>query len=284
MMLRHPSPTLSRAAALTDLVREAAPIPERLDGSLRRALAYRLSASAPAREHGSVRLDGWTVEQALLPVMNSQDAFVWSPRTSRRLLGLAAARRVLTGTSPNPMAGVLAEIDAIALRATTQDLRPGSLGAWLTEAPRGVLGAIVAEATTYATDVVTLLDWDRLETPTAVGAADPVWAVPGAPWVSLRGRRDIEITLDADAGTRALICLRAGRPSEASMEDLSLVALASGLTKPDAPLPTRIVGVWPTAGRSVSLEISAHDIRRSARRLVDAASALRQETAHATAA
>ena len=103
-----------------------------------------------------------------------------------------------------------------------------------------------------------------------VGRADPVWAVPGAPWVSLRGHVDAELTLDGAKRTRSLLCVRNGRPGARAGDDLGFVGLVAALTHPGAPLPTRVVGLWPAAGRMLSLEIEPEDLRRAARATVEA--------------
>jgi hypothetical protein len=256
------------ARSLAELALAEAQTPERLDAGLRRLLASRLAATAPGRQQGSLRLDSYRV----LDQHEGRSAipFAWSPRTSRRLIGLAAARRVAEGRSASPLSAVRSEIEA-AVERTTQGLsRPGTLAAWLAEAPLGVLAAVTAEAVGYASDLTTLLDLELLAGRAEVGLADRVWAVPGAPWVSLRSRRDVEISLDAAMRTRALVALRPGRPDDRAVDDLSVVALADALSRPDAPLPSRVLGVWPSTGRVLSLEVDAQVMRRAAR-LVDAA-------------
>jgi hypothetical protein len=275
-MLRHPVPTLPKATALCDLATEPALVPERLDPTLRSALASRLAAVAPGRGNGPLRLDSWTVLNGERGPKAEFGSFTWSPRAARRLLGVASARRVVMGQEPSPTVAARREVDWLIARASAGDSRPGSLGAWLAEAPRGVLGAVLAEAISHATELVSLLDWGQLGPRATLGGADPVWAVPGAPWISLRGRRDAEITLDGERGTRALLCLRAGRPAPSARHDLAIVALSDALAHPDHPLPTRVLGVWPSAGKAVSLEIGREEIRGAARLVVDAACRLRQ--------
>jgi hypothetical protein len=171
---------------------------------------------------------------------------------------------------------VHAEIDDVIRRSGSARLRPGSLGSWLAEAPRGVLAAATSAATSYATDLVSLLEFSRLGASVQVGTADPVWAVPGAPWVSLRARRDVEVTLDAEHKTRALVALRPGRPNGLAVDDLGLVALVDALSRPDAPLPTRVIGVWPSSGKAASLEVTPETARRAARLVVEAVELRRQ--------
>ena len=276
-MIRHPNPIVPRTAGLTALVTADAPVPERLDPSARRRLAVELAARVPVRSQGPQRFDSWRL--TTLAEDHPPTPFVWRPRIARRVLGLGGAKRVHCGDAPSPLAGVRAEVAAILEQASRRGTGRGSLATWLSEIPRGVRGAVLAESTTYATDVLDTLDWDVLGAAAIVGGTDPVWAVPGAPWATLRARRDVEITLDPAAGTRALLCLRAGAIRPDAVDDLSIVALADALTRPDAPIPTRIVGVWPLVGRSISLEVTEVDLHRAMTMLLAAADAGRQATA-----
>ena len=265
MILRHPVPTVALQRAITDLACAPSLMPERLDPSLRRSLAHRLCVSGPARTAGSARLDSWTILSGLREHPASRETFSWSPRTARRILGTAAASLVIRGAEPNPTSAVRHEIARHIELSQGRARRPSSLSIWLSEAPRGVLGAVMAEAVSYATDLVSLFDWNRVGTSGHVGIPDPVWVVPGAPWISLRGRRDAVVDLDPVHRTRALISVRAGRPRPSSPHDLAIVALIDALAAPDAPLATRVVGIWPSAGRALSLEVSPEIIDDAAR-------------------
>jgi len=277
MILRHPIPTLSPADGLEELLLAPSRVPEQLDLNLRRVLANRLAAKAPARHRGSLRLDSYTI----LNAHSEQGVFTWSPRRARRLLGAAAASAVLEGRSPHPLAAVHSEVDDVIARATQEHTRPGSLGTWLGEAPRGVQAAAIAEASAWATELLISLSPHLLHAAPLVGRADPVWAVPGAPWISLRARRDLEVNLESNPKTRALLCVRNGRPNSQAPEDLSLVGLIDALTHPGVPLPTRVVGLWPAAGRAFSLEIDPDVMRSAARRVVEAIERRRQVSAAA---
>lgn len=269
-VLRHASSELPRSRGLAELLGAPSPAPSRLDPSLRRVLASRIAARAPGRHLGALRLDSYRLLESTSALADRDAVFSWSPRTARRLIGLAAARLVVRGGAPNPLTAVLSELEGAIERASRARTRPGALGAWLAEAPAGLQAAVIAEATGYATDVVTLLDasWD-LET-IEVGRPDPVWAAPGAPWISLKARRDLEVSLDPVTKTRALVALRTGRPSSRAVDDLGFVALADALNRPAEPMATRVVGVWPGCGRSVSLEVDAETMRRAARLVVGA--------------
>jgi len=274
MKLVHPSSSLPKHLAVARLFAAPADTPEQLDPSLRRVLATKLATKAPARSLGALRLDSYTVLDSR-ETTQTKTPFLWSPHTARRLLGGAGVRHVLAGSSPNPLKGVRREIDDVICRAQSARTRPGSLGLWLTEMTAGVRSAVIAEATNYATELLTSVAWGDLSQRVHLAAADPVWAVPGAPWITLRGRRDAVLDLDPERNTRALLAMRPGRPRSTALDDLGLVAIAEALTRPDAPLPTRVVGVWPQSGKAVSLEIDAEVMKMAARHVVGAVELLR---------
>lgn len=278
MKLRHPTPIATPGQRLAELVREPASPPEFLDPRLHRVLAARIAARAPGRHLGSIRIDS----HVLLEGPYDATPFRWSPRTARRLLGAAALRRVIEGTCSNPLSAVRAEIDEVVARALREHTRPGSLGTWLGESPHSVRAAALGEAVTWTTDLLVYLGPLAVMGGLSVGRADPVWAVPGAPWISLRGRIDAEVRLDVEMRTRALLCVRGGRPSGTAAADLGFVGLVDALTQPGAPLATRVIGIWPSAGRMISLELEAEDLRRAARTVVGAVE--RRRTAPAVAA
>jgi len=143
------------------------------------------------------------------------------------------------------------------------------LGTWLAEAPTGVRASTLADATTWATELLIHLGPLVASGGVLVGRADPVWAVPGAPWISLRARRDVEIILEPEQKTRAVLCVRAGRPRPTAIDDLGLVGLIEALTRPGVPMPSRVIGLWPASGRMVSLELNADSMRHAARQVVD---------------
>ena len=277
-MIRHPNPVTPKASSRAALVLAGAAVPPRFDPAARRHLANQLSGRAPGRVHGPQRFDSW---RCTTPDTNSGAAspFVWRPHIARRTLGLAAARRVHVGLAPSPLAAVRSEIAHRLDQAASRGTGRGSLASWLTTLPRGARGAVLVEAATYATEVLDALDWTMLGDAATVGGADPVWAVPGAPWISLRARRDGEVTLDPATGTRALVCLRSGALRPDASDDLRVVALADALTQPDAPIPTRVLGVWPMVGRSMSLEVDAADLHRASQLLLEAVDVARQALA-----
>ena len=275
-MIRHPSPVVPRSTGLTELVLAEAPVPERLDPARRRRFAAALASRVPGRAQGPQRFDSWRITAG---GGTPDEPFAWTPHIARRTLGLGAARRVHAGTTPSPLAGVRAEIASVVEQAAGRGTGRGSLATWLADLPRGARGSVLAEAATFATDVLDSLDWTVLAERSTIGGADPVWAVPGAPWTTLRARRDVKVALDPASGTRALVCLRASGIGRQAADDLRIVALADALTQPDAPIPTRVVGIWPTVGRSLSLEVRPADLERAMGMVLGSADTTRQATA-----
>lgn len=261
-MITHPSPIDPKPQGLTDLVLAEVQAPDRLDPERRSTVVRQLASSYPTTDQPRLRLDSWRILAAQDGPLVERP-FQWSPLHARRVLGMAAAKRVISGGSASPLGGVRAEISSVLRRAEQRGASPSSLATWLAEAPRGVRGAVLGQAANYATDLVTMLDWARLGERAKVGGPDPVWAVPGAPWASLRGRRDVEVALDPVRGTRALICMRSKAPNHDSADDLRIVALVDALTHVNGPMATRVVGVWPEAGRSISLEVDGTDLDRA---------------------
>jgi hypothetical protein len=270
LIVRYPSPALPFARSLTDLlVDQRAPQPRRIDPALRKVLGQRLARLAPDRTAGSISLDSFTLTRVLRGNTATPTPFVWSPRAARRILGLAATQRLICGDGSTPTAAVRAEIDDVIHRANEHLSRSGSLGQWLAEAPPGVLAVVIAEAVTYATELLIGLEWDRLVDDASLGTADALWAVPGAPWVSLKGRRDLVIN-SSENTPRTLLAVRGGRPGSTSTIDLAHVALVDGLTHPDRPHAQRVVGYWPAAGRALGLDVDGETLKFAARNVVTA--------------
>jgi hypothetical protein len=268
--VRYPSPALPFSRSLTDLLLDQhAPQPRRIDPTLRKVLGQRLARRAPDRANGSISLDSFTLTRILRNDTTSSTPFAWSPRAARRILGLAATQRLVGGAGGTPTSAVRAEIEDVIQRANEHRSRSGSLGQWLAEAPPGVLAVVIAEAVTYATELLISLEWERVLDTASLGTADALWAVPGAPWVSLKGRRDLVVD-SADDAPRTLLAVRGGRPGTSSTIDLAHVALVDGLTHPDRPHAQRVVGYWPAAGRALGLDVDGETLKFAARNVVTA--------------
>jgi len=257
-----------------------------LDPALRRALATRVAAVAPARSLGPIRLDGYVMTKLLRGIMmKAGGPFHWSPRATRRIIGGPAAHVVLAGICPDPLSAVRNEVDALLSQAQQRnELRSGSLARWLLEAPESLRVAVIAEASSYATELLASVDFNNLDGLVVPCTTDPQWAVPGAPWISLRGRRDLEVATNQLPRQRAILALRTGSMGPYAAQDLGIVALASALSRPDEPLPCQIVGLWSATGRALVLPVHAETIKGAARAMLTCVEALNRVIPHAEAA
>ena len=263
------APAAPRATAITDAVTgpglAVAPEPAvRAAGSL---LARGLGGTADGTR---LRVDGYLLRTALRDPdrLAGPDRFAWSPRTARRSLGLAAARRCACGLHATP-AGALDEVVEEAVADTRRGLeRPGSLACWLAQAPPGARAAVRAEALTWATHLVTSLDWPRLGR-CRLGGRDDWWDGPVGSGVVLRGRAEVRTEVD---GVGVLFCLLGGTPDELSPAELGLAALVSAV---GGGTPGRVVGWWPQAGRLMVTAVDASLLLDTADHVVRAVAATR---------
>ncbi|MHB8681708.1 MAG: hypothetical protein ACYDA2_06405 [Acidimicrobiales bacterium] len=232
-------------APITDVAPDAAhDVRERIVGALRP-----LAAEIP----GGTRfvLDRYRLETARNhPERCSEpDApFAQSAATCRRAVGLAAVQRcVQRGEHP-------AEAVAAVLRAGAEDGRARSRGespgapwwaAWYDSLAPGGRATVAAEAVTWATQLWTALDWDRMAVPPVIGR-DEWWDLPGASALSLRGRADVRGRVD---GRPVLLVVAGGAPGPLRRADLLFPAVVSLLAAGPRGLPGRVMGLWPASGQ-----------------------------------
>lgn len=256
-----------------------------LDPHLLRAVATRIAAQAPSRNFGPLRLDSYVMSRTLrtghfLP----NGPFQWSPRAAQRIIGGPASRLVLSGSCRNPREAVELELQVIMNQSPATTMNSGSLAQWLTEAPPSLRLCVVAEATTYATELLTSFDAASIEGSVIGKVSDPQWAVPGAPWISLRGRRDLEVASHSTPRQRSLLALRKGLLGPDAGADLGFVALCAALSRPDDPLPSKIVGLWPACGRVFVLDVDTDTIKSAARNVVNCVEIIAASERHTRAA
>ncbi len=221
------SPTrLPKARALTETL--VAPPTVDLDEApedLYRQLAQALTAAATQLPAGSVvRVDGYFFRTALTAPeqLSHPDPFEWSPRTARRLLGLAAVRACVCGSERTPADAVEHVVAAAIEDARRGSQRSGSLASWLLDLATGGRAVVRAEAVTWATQLLAALEWRSLGATPIVGS-DQWWdgaaGLPRRPARSIRGpgtdgpRRSDAGSLEARAD-RAGAVRHAGRPPE----------------------------------------------------------------------
>lgn len=236
---------------------EQAPAGERRMHPGRRAPAGLGAAGGPAG-----RITGYLLRNALTHAERvAPGPFAWTAATARRSLGLAGVRACVDRTARAPAAAVARVVAARATEGRHGLGRPGSLAEWLGSLPPSALAIVEAEAVTWATNLWTALEWDRLGPDVRVGGPEPLWSPPGSPAVALRGRVDLRVPLAGGS----FVTVLGGHPGPASRVELGLSALAAALSAPGAPggtlaaggtaeasalpgVPGRVAGWWPESG------------------------------------
>jgi|HubBroStandDraft_1064217.scaffolds.fasta_scaffold99812_2 hypothetical protein len=292
-----PAPTgislsLPRAGALTDALLAPAPatvaagdllaLKEQLAGDL-----AALVAELPAGER--LRLDGFGFALARDHpdrLGGADRPFVPSPATSRRAVGLAAVARCVRGRSPSPAAAV-AEV----LAAGVEDVADGLDGAdgaarapwwagWYAGLAAGGRAMVEAEAVTWATQLWTALEWERVG-PAVVGGGDDWWDCPGTRAITLRGRAEVRVR----AGERpALLVVGSGLPPTDWRGTLGFPALVAALARGEGAVAGRVVGLWPASGQVRILPVDAAALTATATAVVAAVATWVDARLEATAA
>lgn len=265
---------LPRARSLTDalLAPAAPPPPSGLASDLCRTLRDGVAKATCGCDGPPVRVDAFTIGAAGGPPRwadrPGDGPFRWTPRRARRIVGVSAAARVVEGRVRCPAQGAERAVAALVEDARRGAARPGSLGDWLGLAPTGVVAAVLAESTTWATHLVTAVEWHRIAGSAAVGGPDRWWDLGGRPVVGLRGRVDARLAVTAlgpaasgpgapGSAQQSLLTVVGGRPGPGSRVELGLAALVDVLRRPGGPVPARVVGWWPECGRALVLDVDA---------------------------
>lgn len=191
------------------------------------------------------------------------DPFRWSPWTARRAIGIAAARRCLDARECPPAREVVAVVSELADGAT----HPGTLGAWLAGLTAPVAAVTIAEATTWATNLLDALDWSRPDLHPVVAATDRWWHSPDRFRIGVRGRVDVSVAVAGHSGDRqprASLTMMGGSPGPMSHVELGLDPLVAALDGPGDAIPVRVAGWWPACGRLVVLPVDRGLLVRTA--------------------
>ncbi len=156
--------------------------------------------------------------------------FVPSPVTCRRAVGLAAVARCVRRRAPSPAAAV-AEVVAMGVEdaadGTDPGVRPPWWAAWYRSLPAGGRAMVEAEAVTWATQLWTALEWERLVQP-VVGGGDDWWDCPGTRALTLRGRADVRVRAE---GRPVLLVVGSGLPPSDWRCALGFPALVGALAR-----------------------------------------------------
>jgi hypothetical protein len=224
----------------------------------RDALAARFR-SIPTDHHR--RLDAWMVEKA---GAQSND-FAWSPITARRVLGNAALHYVERSPHLSYSEAVYASLADQLDRAARGHARTGSLGQWIANLENPIVGIVVAEATTWATQIHQIMG--RLGPEIGMASVDAYYDVAGAR-TTLRGRRD---ALIKSGENRIVVRFRSGLPGRTAGSGLRADLAVDALADPLGRVAQRIIGIWPEAGVALALDGTMETVRAGARDLVRSA-------------
>ncbi|HUI02073.1 MAG TPA: hypothetical protein VLZ77_00910 [Acidimicrobiales bacterium] len=257
----------SRAATVTDAL--LAPPAGEVSGAelmaLRDELGRDLAALAsdlPA--HESLRVDAFKVLAARRHperCTEVDDPFAPSPGRCRRAVGAAAVARCVRGFSPGPAAAV-AEVLAAGLDDVTSG--PATAGSapwwapWYGGLAPGARAVVGAEAVTWATALLTALEWRRLPRQAVVGGRADWWQCPGSSALVLQGRADVRLHA---ARRPAYLVLGSGRCRDDWRVELGFPALVAALGRAAPSVPCRVVGVWPQSGQVRVLPVDITTLR-----------------------
>jgi hypothetical protein len=221
-------------------------------GELRTRLLWCLERRADLLGEALTRITPFALRQRFFG--RAVTPFRWSPWTARRTIGIAAVRVCTTGALYAPADAVATVVAEMAGRGGP----PGSLGTWLSRAAAPVVALVRAEATTWASNLLSAVDWSRPGLRPVIGAPDRWWCSPTMPRVAIRGRVDLSVTSAGNGnprGPRAVLTVFEGCPSPASRVELGLAPLVSALTGPLEDVPVRAAGWWPAAGRLLTFPV-----------------------------
>jgi hypothetical protein len=199
------------------------------------------------------------------------DTFVASPRLCRRAVGVAAVNRCVRGVSPGPAVAV-AEVLAGGLEDASGATGNAAVRApwwapWYAGLPRGGRAVVCAEAVTWATQLLTAVDWRRFPRPPVVGGRDDWWQCPGGSQLVLKGRADVR----AVTGRRpTLLVVGTGRCQSDWRVELGYPGLVATLVRDAQGAPSRVLGVWPQSGQVRALTVDLATLRATATAVVSA--------------
>jgi hypothetical protein len=214
-----------------------------------------------------------------------EDPFVWKPAFVRRSLGLAMVNACLDGRYRTlaESAGPVADEAVSEWRQT--GWRTFHWEPWLAGLSAGARAVVLADAVTWGTALWSSFDWSALPGRPRVGGVDDQWICPAVRSVRLKSRAELRVPLgrlpfrsspgpDPTPAPVALVSMTGGNPHHAWPEELAFLALVAGLRSPSRPVPARVVGLWPDAGTSRTVEIDGAALSRAADRVVTTVSAL----------
>ena len=191
------------------------------------AEAFRSARSRPRPRDRRPRIDAYQLQVALADpegLMRPERPFNPSPASSRRAIGLAALSRCMRDPALAPAKAVeeiLTEVHVAGGRSNG--------GAWWEEwfrlLPDGAAAVVQAEATTWATQLNSALEWRRFD-PQALLGRDYRFECTRSPLVTLHAQIDVEVR---SQGKPVLLVAPTGIAGPYWSAALALNALVAGL-------------------------------------------------------
>ena len=147
-------------------------------------------------------------------------------------------------------------------------------GAWWEEwfrlLPDGAAAVVQAEATTWATQLNSALEWRRFD-PQALLGRDYRFECTRSPLVTLHAQIDVEVR---SQGKPVLLVVPTGIAGPYWSAALALNALVAGLVRGAGAVPTRVVGLWPASGQVRILPVESGTLDRASKLVTEAAWAI----------
>jgi hypothetical protein len=139
-------------------------------------------------------------------------------------------------------------------------VRPPWWAGWYGGLAAGGRAMVEAEAVTWATQLWTALEWERLEQ-AMVGGGDDWWDCPGTHALTLRGRADVRLRAE---GRPVLLVVGSGLSPSDWRGALGFPALVASVARGQKSVPARVVGLWPASGQVRILPVDIDSLAETA--------------------
>jgi hypothetical protein len=206
-----------------------------------------------------------------------EEPFSWKPAFVRRSLGLAIVDACVSGRFSSPAEAAGPVVAAAVAEWERTGWRSFHWEPWLAGLSAGARAAVVAEGLTWATALWTSLDWGSLGVRPQIGGGDDQWICPAPRTVRLKSRPDLRLTLPGEprqptsgeqGATHVLLSVASGCPGRDWAIELGYLALVAALRSPSRPVASRVTGLWPDAGLSLTTDVDASALLSAADRVV----------------
>ncbi|HEX3840309.1 MAG TPA: hypothetical protein VHU85_05930 [Acidimicrobiales bacterium] len=201
-----------------------------------------------------------------------EEPFAWKPVFVRRSLGLSAVDACFNHRFSNPGEAVGPLADEAAAEWGRTGWRTFHWEPWMAALTPAARSVALAEAATWATALWSSLDWGSFARTIRIGGPDDQWVCTAPRTVRLKGRSELQISLEPTTGGGsqrvALVSVASGMPIAGWEAELGFLALAASLRSPSRPVPARVVGLWPDAGEFRSVDITGEILVSAADRVI----------------